>query len=171
MTKPGFFDDTFEKLAELGTSTAKKTSQAVGRTFNPLKITEKILGVDEEQGSFDQNKEQLKSKGKHTPLDFERLRRKYADQDKQKEAALRNRLFQLVKQGEERVFQQEKQGEEREKQMDEKQKQEKERQARLKAQQEAQAEIPRGKVRRSIFSPKKLAQKQHAETKPAMGKQ
>ena len=169
MTKPGFFEDTFEKLVELGSSTGKKTTQALGQTFSPLKIIEKIFGQDENENRIEKKKE--KKKSNHTPLNLKDLQEKYAQQDKEKETALKNRLFQLVKQGEEKVLQKKKQEEEKRKIMEEKEKEEKERQARLKAQQQAQQEEPKGKIRHSIFSPKKMAQKKHAETKPAVGKQ
>ena len=40
-----------------------------------------------------------------------------------------------------------------------------------KRKQQAYSNVPRGKARRSIFSQKKAAGQQHAETKPATGKQ
>lgn len=173
MAKPGFFEDTFEKLAELGSSTGKKTIQAVSQTFSPLKLTEKILGQTD--GEINQPNEQTKNKEKkgqsHTPLDFDKLKENYTKQDEQKEIALRNRLFKLVKQGEEKNLAEKKQEEERKKMIEEKEKEEeKKRKEKIKEQQQEQ-EIPRGKIRRSIFSPKKVAQKQHEEIKPAVGKQ
>ena len=173
MTKPGFFEDTFEKLVELGSSTGKKATQQVAQTFSPLKLTEKIFGQDQSQNENEEKKADKirKKENSHTPLNFQELQRRYAQQDTQKEIALKNRLFQLVRQGEENVLQEKKQEKERKKTMEEKEKEEKERQARLKAQQQAQQEEPKGKIRHSIFSPKTMAQKKHAETKPAVGKQ
>mgnify|MGYP001581119991 FL=1 len=49
--------------------------------------------------------------------------------------------------------------------------QEKKRKEQEKKQREMQGNIPKGKVRRSIFSTKKITDRQHAEFKPATGKQ
>lgn len=167
MTKPGFFKDTFEKLVELGSSTGKKTIQAVRQTFSPLRLTEEIFGKTTDDANQSNEKKQHKDQS-HTPLDFKRLNESYAKQDKQKEMALRNRLFQLVRQGEKQVLVEIKQNKEKEKIAEERKEEEKKRQAKIKKQEQ---EIPTGKIRRSIFSPKKVAQKQHQETKPAVGKQ
>ncbi len=169
MTKPGFFDDTFEKLVELGSSTAKKTGKSLAQTFSPLRLLEKAVGLDTNQAD-NQNKEKNVGKDSHTPLNFKRLKEKYDQQDKQKEMALRNRLFQLVKQGEEKEMERKKQEEMAKKQQEEREKAEKERKKKLEEQQQAQELIPRGKIRRSIFSPKKAAQQKHAEFKPAGSK-
>lgn len=173
MAKGQFAHDTFEKLAELGASTAKKTVKSVAQTFSPLKILEQTKNsstseVEEEQR--DGKTSEVKNSG-HTPIDLEGLKKKYEDQDKQKEEQLRQRLFQLVKEGEK--------GARRE--ADEK---EKERQQRLlqaeqakkkkgeeKKAQEQQEDIPKGKERKSIFSTKKIVREKHAEFKPGGGKQ
>jgi hypothetical protein len=49
--------------------------------------------------------------------------------------------------------------------------QEKKRKEQEKKQQKQQGNIPQGKIRRSIFSSKKISERQHAELKPATGKQ
>lgn len=169
--KGGFWEDTFEQLAELGQSTAKKSAQAVASTFSPLKIAEKIINPDANSSSeASQTKETKDKNPKHTPLDFEKLKQKYAQQDEQKVNQMRQRLFQLVKSGEKEAIQKLQQEE-----MQKKQKEEQEEMEKRKKQQKQVAEqqevIPKGKIRRSIFSPKKMAQKQHAETKPSTGKQ
>jgi penicillin-binding protein 2A len=167
MPKGQFFHDTFEQLAEFGKSTAKQSAQAVKQTLSPNKILEQVInnkGIEQlEKG---------KSKGQnHTLLDFEKLQKKYENQDKAKADVLRNRLFQLVKQGEEKTAQEEKQ-KKREKEQIELQQEQKEKQKKeQEKKQQEQGAIPQGKQRKSIFSVKKIAQRQHTEVKPASGKQ
>lgn len=168
MAKPGFFDDTFEQLVELGSTTAKKTGKALAQTFSPLKLLETAVGLNSDDNN--QNLEKKESKVSHTPLNFEKLREKYNQQDKEKEIALRNRLFQLVKQGEEKEIERRKQEAAIKKQEEEREKVEKEQRKKLKEQEEAQAVIPKGKIRKSIFSPKKAAQQKHQELKPGSSK-
>ncbi len=169
MTKPGFFEDTFEKLVELGTSTAKKTGKSLAQTFSPLKLLEKSVGLNNGQDDL-QEREKKISKDSHTPLNFEKLKEKYEQQDKQRENALKNRLFQLVKQGEEKEIEIKKQEEMKKKQEEERERAERERRKKIEEEQKTQELIPRGKIRRSIFSPKKAAQQKHAEFKPAASK-
>lgn len=168
--KPGFWEDIFEQLVELGASTTKKAGQSVAQTFSPLKITEKIINPEASQQSSSAEKLQS-GKDNHTPLNFEKLQEQYQKQDEQKTASLRKRLFQLVKAGEEKVLEKKR----REKQEKEKklfyEEQEKKRREEEKKRQEQTAEIPQGKIRRSIFSPKKVAKRQQTEVKPASGKQ
>lgn len=172
MTKLGFWSDAFEQLAELGQSTAKQTVKGVTQTFSPLKILEKTLSsnipnpptslIEKREGANQLN---------HTTLNFEKLQQKYAEQDKAKTETLRQRLFQLVKRGEEEILQKEKQEELEKKRLEAYREQKKQRKQQEKKLQEQQAETPKGKIRRSIFSPKKVAQRQQAEVKPATGKQ
>ncbi len=169
MTKTNLLDDTFEKLAELGTSTAKKAVQSVVRTFNPL---DQLLSSERvvTESSSKQIEKLRQNKNNHTPLDFEKLNQKYMEKDKAMQEALRQRLFQLVRQGEEKLLQ-----ENRQKEIENKRKEEWEKEKRKKREEEEkrqqQTPIPMGKIRRSIFSPKKVAQRQHIETKASSGKQ
>jgi len=159
-------------LWELGESTVKTTTQELRQTFSPLKILEGIIGGQNENPSVEKNNENdLRKNQNSTPLDTEKLRKIYQQQDKQKEEALRQRLFQLVKRGEEEVLQRQKQQEGEKQRMEAYQEQEKKRKEEERKRQEALVEIPKGKIRRSIFSPKKVAQRQQAEVKPASGKQ
>ncbi len=168
MPKGKLLDDTFEQLVELGQSTAKQTVKSVAKAFNPLSVFETS---NTSTSSAEQLKEKLsKEKSNHTPLNLEKLHNNYQNQEKAKQAALRQRLFQLVRQGEQQVIYDKKQQETRKQQEEAYIKQEKQRQETIKRQQE-QVVIPRGKVRKTIFSPKKTAERQHAETKPSVGKQ
>jgi len=171
MPKGSFWSDTFEQLAELGKSTAKQSVQAVKQTFDPLKMMEKTVNPNAKN---DKGIEQLeKGKGEkqsHTPLDFNKLENQYQNQDKMKADALRNRLFQLVKSEDKKILQEKKQEELQKKRQEEYEKQEKKRRQQQQAMQQP-ADIPHGKERKSIFSHKKVAQREKTEVKPASGKQ
>lgn len=172
MAKGSFASDTFEKLAEFGQSTAKKTVKSVVQTFNPIKILENTNRSISENGEEEAFKNAEKNKGKGaTPLNFDKLQNKYKDQDKIKQEALRLRLFQLVKSGEERVVETEKREQEEKKQKEAYEHRQKKQQEQQKKQQEQQADIPKGKVRKSIFSAKKVAERQQVEVKANSGKQ
>ena len=116
------------------------------------------------------------SKGpNNTPLDFEKLQKKYADQDKQKIDAMKQRLFQLVKKDEEKVLtkdKQEKAEKERAIAQEEMEKKRKE-DERQRASQSSNA--PAGKSGRGTAlmgkKKRKPTEPQPAETKPGGGKQ
>jgi len=180
-------EDTFEKLVEQGTTQAKKavksTVNQVKQTISPTKMWEQLLGVSsdttEQSGLAPRSPAQrdevgktseVKRDGNHTPLNLEKLGKSYQDKEKQKTEVLKQRLFQLVKRGEEEILQANKQEEMEKKRKEAYEIEMKKRKEEEKKKQQA-GEIPRGKVRRSIFSPKKAAQRQHAELKPASGKQ
>lgn len=170
MPKGSFLDDTFEKLAELGVSTVKKSGAAVKQTFDPLKLAEKTVGSTQQDKGMEKLEKGQSQKQKHTPLDFDKLQKKYQDQDTIKMDTLRNRLFQLVKSGDEKILQEKKQEEAQKKQKELYELQEKKRKEEERKRIEQQA-IPQGKTRRSIFSAKKVAKREQAEVKPAAGKQ
>jgi len=172
MAKTSFWrDEILGELLELGKSTAKKSVQQIGQTFSPLKIFEGVVNnSNNNDSSLEKKSKEEAKKQNNTPLNFEKLQEKYQSQDKQKEESLRQRLFQLVKRGDEEILQREKQKEEERKRMEFYQREEKKRKEERKRQ-EASLEAPRGKIRRSIFSHKKVAQRQQAEVKPAAGKQ
>lgn len=166
MAKDKILEDTFEQLAELGTSTAKKTVKSMGQILNPFSSEN-----NSSQSPSDSQTEQLKNKkNNHTPLDFEKLNAKFQNREKQKTQALRNRLFQMVKQADERLLVEKKQKELEKKRREELEKQEKKKKEEEKKKKQ-QGTIPGGKIRRSIFSPKKAAQQQLTEVRPATGKQ
>ncbi|OGK24654.1 hypothetical protein A3A46_01305 [Candidatus Roizmanbacteria bacterium RIFCSPLOWO2_01_FULL_37_13] len=184
----GVLEDSFEKLAEQGVTQTKKvvksTVKQVASTISPTKMWEQILGLDSDSDITSENGNatsaveersgrtaEVKKTGNNTPLNLEKLGKSYQDKEKQKTEALRQRLFQLVKHGEEKVLLERKQEEEEKKQKETYEAQEKKRREEEKKKKDQATEIPKGKVRRSIFSPKKVAQRQHAETKPSTGKQ
>ncbi|MBW7960686.1 hypothetical protein H3C65_04340 [Patescibacteria group bacterium] len=170
MVKGRLLDDTFEQLVELGQSTAKKTVKSVAQTFNPLSVLDTPDANETGPNkSRSDNPEKMK-KNNSTPLDFEKLKNKFQDNDKAQTEALRNRLFQMVKQGDEKVLAEKKQEELQKKRQEEYEKEEKKRREEQQ-QQEISAPLPMGKIRKSIFNPKRSAERQHAETKPSTGKQ
>ena len=176
-------EDTFERLAEQGATQSKKAVktavQQIKQTFSPTKMWEQLLGVNSDNGRTsevgeersDGKTSEVKRNSNHTPLNFEKLGKKYQDTEAQKTEALRQRLFELVKSGDEKVLMDKKQKEQEKKRQEAYEAQEKKRKAEEKARQEQVGNIPKGKVRRSIFSHKKVAERQHSEVKPATGKQ
>ena len=168
-------EDTIERLAEQGSTQAKKAAKTavkqIKQTFSPSKMWEQILGTSSVSSESSNATSEVKSNGNHTPLNFEKLGKKYQDTEAQKTEALRQRLFQLVKSGDEKVLMDKKQKEQEKKRQEAYEAQEKKRKAEEKARQEQVGNIPKGKVRRSIFSHKKVAERQHSEVKPATGKQ
>ncbi len=170
MPKGSFLSDTFEQLTEFGQSTAKKSVQSVKQTFDPLKLAEKAMGKNEDRG-IEQLEKGKSKKTNHTPLDFEKLQNQYGLQDKAKAETLRHRLFQLVKQGEEKVLEDKKRKKLEKERAISYEELEKKRRAEEQKKLEEALPMPRGKIRRSIFSPKKIVQRQHTELRPATGKQ
>ena len=167
-------EDTFERLAEQGATQSKKAVktavQQIKQTFSPTKMWEQILGSSSATSENGNETSEVKRNSNHTPLNFEKLGKKYQDTEAQKTEALRQRLFQLVKSGDEKVLMDKKQKEQEKKRQEAYEVQEKKKQEENKKQAQ-QGEIPKGKVRRSIFSHKKVAERQHSEVKPATGKQ
>src|SRR3989338_810726 len=97
MLKGKIFEDTFEQLAELGQSTAKKTVKSVAQIIS--------LTTSEVKSEQNQARTSEVKRGKnHTPLDFEKLKNKFQDKDKLKAEALRNRFFQIVKREDEKII-------------------------------------------------------------------
>lgn len=170
MAKGTIISDTFEKLAELGQSTTKKAGQAVNKTLNPLQILERQATDQSATGNQNGNEKNSQRKDKHTPLDFETLDKKYQKSDEQKQAELRNRLFQLVKSGEKEASEKVEQDKQQKEQTEHQEQQEKKKKQEERMAQEQQEGIPHGKEKKSIFAPKKRVQKEHAEYKPSSGK-
>lgn len=165
MAKPNFWDDTFEQIAELGESTAKKTVKAVQQIADPTQMLE--YKTIEEQAKREKLSQE---KNNHTPVDFEKLQRQYADKDTKKADALRQRLFQLVKEGDQDVLQQQKK-EIQEKQMNERQEEEMKQKRLEEKRRQEMSTAPKGKERKSIMGTKKRVQQEiQTETKASSGK-
>lgn len=153
MAKGGFFEDTFEKI------------------LDPLQMLDQVTGQSSSDRGIEQTEKGRSKKQKHTPLEFQKLQKKYQDQDKMKVDALRQRLFQIVKRGEEKVLMEKRQEEMEKKRKETYEEMEKKRKEEEKKRREAAQFIPQGKIRRSIFSPKKVAKREQAEVRPSTGKQ
>jgi len=165
MAKGTILGDTFEQLAELGQSTAKKTVKSVSQIVNPFS--------NESNKSNETNKsnlyEQSRKGNDHTPLDFKKLNDKFQDKDKLQAEALRSRYFQNVRREDEKILER--------KDMTEHQKKQQEANAdydeRRKEQQKKQSQqegLPGGKSKRGVAARKKSSD-QLVENKPATGKQ
>lgn len=167
MAKGNLLQDTFEQLAELGQSTAKKTVKSVAQTLNPLATPEKSSG-DSQRAAM----EKLNNKkDNHTPLDFKRLQDQYKNNDTQKTEALRRHLFNLVKKGDEKSVMEMRQTELQKKRQEAYAEADKKKKEEEKKRAIGQDSAPKGKERKSIFSKKKVVRDQYAENKPATGKQ
>jgi len=169
MPKGNILSDSFEQLAELGQTTVKQGSKQIAQTFSPLKILETINPQSPQSLESPKSPESPK-KDSTTPLDFSKLQNSYKNQEKVKMESLRNRLFQMVKREDEKSLERKKAEEQEKKRKESTEKQEKNRQIAAQQSQQSEGE-PQGKVRRSIFSHKKVAQRSQAEVKPATGKQ
>ncbi len=166
--KKTILTDSFERITELGKTSAKKTAKAVKNIVQDVGTAK---GLEKLVTGYEKTFNEKSNDQNHTPLDVDKLKTHYEQQDKQKMEVLKTHLFRLSKQEEQKINAQRKQEREQKKQQEfteeeEKKKKEEEIKKRL-----AESSIPKGKERRSIFSPKKKAQQEHAETRPAVGKQ
>ena len=185
MPKGTFWDDTFEKALEAGQSMAKSGGQQLKQTFNPADMIKNAFNGEAGGRTSDLSAEALaKAEGRgtgevkggkqSTPLDFAKLQEQYQNQDKSKTDALRNRLFQMVKSGDEKIMMNKKQKEEEKKLQEAYQEHEKKRKEAEKQRQAQMSGEPQGKERQSILAPKKKKKvplPSAAEIKPSTGKQ
>jgi len=165
-----FLSDTFEQVGEFSKSTVKKAGQALAQTFSPLNLAELLINPAKTETAPDKKKGE-EDKKNHTPLNIEKLQKNYQKQDNQRLETMRQRLFQLVKKEEEQQIQRKKQEEQQKKEEEEIKKGEQKKEEEEKARRQQIAAIPSGKIRRSIFSRKKVAERQNMEVKPSTGKQ
>ena len=171
MAKGNLLEDTFEQLVELGQSTAKKTVKSVAQTLNPF---DKTSGGKTSEVNSEQNQartSEVKRGNNHTPVDFDKLKNKFQDKDKLQAEALRNRLFQIVKQEDEKSLERKEMEEAQKKRQEEYLTQEKKRKEQQQKIQGQQSSMPTGKAKRGFMSRKKTSEQQHVENKPASGKQ
>jgi len=157
MAKPGFWSDTFEQLAEFGHSTVKHTGKSVKETFIPF-------------ARSSQKENPHDKKNSHTKLDFGKLDKSYQNQDEIKARTLKNKLFQLVKSGEEKLLEEQKQKKAEKERTEAREAEDKKRRAEEEKRKQS-APPPHGKKRKSIFSHKKVARREQTEVKPSAGKQ
>ena len=167
--KKTVISDVFEQIADTATGSLKQIPRAVGDSLNPLSNLPESHGVERDTGVKKQVEKLQDQSGNHTNLDLGALEKLYEAQDQQKEDVLRQRLFKLVKEGEEQVYEGKKKEEEEKKQREESEDRQKKITAEKKNKNTNEGTLPRGKVRRNIFSPKKKAQQQHIEYRPSAG--
>ncbi len=168
MPKGKIAHDVLETMAELGVSTAKKTVKSVKSTGSPSDFFQEIVGNRPAGGD---SKEVHKQVGEHSKIDLKEIGEKHDQEDKIKEQAIRSRLFQLVKEGEKKSSGEREQEEQERVQHLAAQARHKKKKDEEKRRSEGAGEIPQGKVRRSIFSHKKVAARQGVETRASSGKQ
>lgn len=173
MPKGSFWNDTFEKIGELTASTAKKATETVRQTFDPTKMMEQVTGADNSQNNSNSQKEKMAKKQDHTKLDFDKLQNSYQNQDKQKTNALRNKLFQLVKSGDEKVLQEKEQEKKNREEQTLREEQDKKKRLEETKRQQNAGDAPAGKERKSILGKKKPKAKPEVtvETKANASKQ
>lgn len=173
MARSGLLGDTISEVFELGKSTVQNTGKSVGNTFSPLKIMEQNgllpasgpLKSGEEKGMEQLEQGQGQKKNNNTPLDFNKLNDTYKKDDAASLQKLRGIYFQRVKSEEKQAIAalQNKEDERKKRELEEEE--EKRRQIEAQKQQEVAQDVPRGKERKNMFSPKKKAQESHQEVK------
>ena len=167
--KKTILSDSFEQVAELGKTTVKKTAKTLKDIVQDVGTAKSLEKLIDGNGSTSAEKTNGQN---HTPLDLDKLKENYDEQDKQRMKTLTAHLFQLSKQEEAKVNVERKQKEQQKLQQDVSEEQEKKRREEEKKKQEEQGPpLPSGKKRSSIFSTKKKADEQHMETRPSTGKQ
>ncbi len=167
--------NVYEQVRESGRDMAKSSAKQVKETFSPWEMIRNSFDTKE---SPDGNKDQLSKikeeagKGdKHTPIDFDKLQKSYADQDKQKIDMMKQRLFQLVKRDEEKTVMKGKQEKAEKQQAVTQEEIDKRRREEEKRRQEAVSAAPEGKAGRGGKKKRKATEPQPAETKPGSSKQ
>lgn len=174
--------DTFEQIAEAGKDMAKSSAKQVKETFSPWDIIRNSLtdtgaSAENQHSQGASQLKELQGKGKNnTPLNFDKLQKSYADQDKQKIDMMKQRLFQLVKKDEEKTVMKGKQ-EKAEKERDvaqeeaEKRRKEEERRRQLMMSDAPEGKSGRGTALMGKKKRRKATEPQPAETKPGSSKQ
>lgn len=151
--------DAFEQVAETGRDMAKSSVKQVQETFSPWDMIRNSFDVKTENKNGPEthlkNMKEKIGKNGHTPLDFDRLQQSYQNQDKAKADALANRLFQLVKQQDERTLLTSKQKTAEKIQMESYQDAEQKRKNEDRLRMQSQSAAPQGKERKNIFGGKK----------------
>lgn len=175
MGNKSLFEDTFEKMAEMGKSTVKSATQSVTGSAKPTQkstadlsgnFTAELLGIN--------TNPELKAAmeaGGHTPLDIANLQQGYKNQDQNDMNAVREKLifFRDFKDREKKAIDERKRDEKQRLQKIQVEEEEKKKQQDAKNLQPMEA--PKGKERRSILSRKKVVKRNQMETRADSGKQ
>ena len=170
--------DTFEQVIETGKDMAKSSAKQIKETFNPWDIISNSFSNTDKSAENQPNQGQIKSKegggkgGNNTPLNFDTLQTKYADQDKKNIDAMKQRLFQLVKRDEEKTIMKGKQETAEKERAISQEDMDKKRREEEKKRQQSFAAAPQGKAERGSGKRRRQASEpQPAETKPGSSKQ
>ncbi|MFH0772708.1 MAG: hypothetical protein V1922_00125 [bacterium] len=172
--------NAFEQMLETSKDMAKSSAKQVKETFNPWDMIrnsfEGTNPTSENQSSQLKSNELQAKGGKSTPLDFDKLHKSYADQDKNNIAMMKQRLFQLVKKDEEKMMMKKKQEiAEKERTIAqeeaEKRRREEEQRRRYMFSDAPEGKSGRGTALMGKKKKRKPTEPQPAETKPGGGKQ
>jgi hypothetical protein len=168
MSKPrsqSIVRNVVEDLFELGKSTVRETGKAVETTFNP------IHAIEKPKTEIDKAKQELGKKENHTPLNLDKLDKKYKSEDDIQQEMVRKRLHQLSQNKTEEAIETNKQIKLNREQTELQTKEDKRRELDQQRAAMAQTATPQGKIRQSVLAPKKrVVQQEHQEYKPATGK-
>jgi hypothetical protein len=163
--------NAFEQILESGRDVAKSSAKQVVETISPWDmIRNSFEGVDANKNATDpttQMKELQGKSDKHTPLNFDNLQKSYADQDKQKMEAMKQRLFQIVRRDDEKSSMKSKQQKNEKEHAVVQEESDKRRREEEKRRQQSMS-APQGKLKGRR---KKPSEPQPAETKPGSSKQ
>ena len=162
--------DQLEQAMEMGKSTVQQPVKATSQIINPFKAINEIISSPNSLQQGDQGMEAAEQgqsqKPKHTPLDFNKLDDKYKDKEKADMAAVQKRLFDLVKNDEQKAIGSAKKEKQEKLQQEQQEEQIKIQQQKAQQEQDAQSAAPQGKVRRTLGQAhKKAAQDSHQEVK------
>ena len=171
--------NAFEEIAEAGKDMAKSSAKQIEDTLSPWEMIRNSFdtkeGANQESDQMNKIKEMQGKGDKHTPLNFNKLQDSYANQDKQKINAMKQRLFQLVKRDEEKQVMKGKQEKAQKEQAVTHEEMEKRRRIEEKKRQDAMSAAPEGKSGRGTAlsgkKKRKATEPQPAETKPGSSKQ
>lgn len=174
--------NAFEQLAETGRDMAKSSGKQVKETFSPWDMIRNSFSEDEKSKSgkgpqeIQKLKEMQGNGGGASPLDFDKLQKSYANQDQQKIESMKQRLFQMVKNEDEKIIQRKDQKVAENKQVESQEIAEQRRREEERRRVNSQSNAPEGKSGRgtALSGKKKKRQPlepQPAESKPGGGKQ
>lgn len=168
--------NAFEQVLETGKDMTKSSVKQVKETFSPWDMIRNSF--TESPGSEGQAKpKEMQGKGeKHTPLDFNKLQKSYANQDQMKIESMKQRLFQMVKNEDTKTIQRKDQKVAEKKQVEAQEIAEQRRREEEQRRINSQSGAPEGKSERGTAlmgkkKKRKPTEPQPAETKPGGGKQ
>jgi hypothetical protein len=164
--------NAFEQVIEASKDMAKSSAQQIKETFNPWDMIRNSFSEENPQKDLENKMKSKEAPGKgdkHTPLNFDKLNKSYADQDKQKIDAMKQRLFQLVKNDSEKTDNKTKQ-QKFQKERDEQQQEMDQRREAERRRQQSGMISPQGKLKGGKRK-RPAAEPQPAESKPGSSKQ